>query len=480
MTALGELRLRCAQLRAQVVTQRARRGAVLALLALVLPATGCTMIPRYERPPAPIAQRFPGAGEAPAGASAAADVSWRTFLAEERLRRLVELALEQNRDVRVATLQMEQVRAQYRITRAASFPAVNAADTYTRQRAYGQTSSQWSASVGVTSYELDFFGRVRSLNQQALETYLATEEAQRSRKLATVGEVATQYFTLRAAEAQLALARDTLAAVQESFSLSQHLFDAGAANELDLRTAEGQVETATMNVLTYDRQREQAENALVFLVGQPLPEDLPAARPFQEAGLLAEIPAGLPSDLLQRRPDILEAEHTLKAANASIGAARAAFFPSISLTGSVGTASSQLSGLFGAGSGTWSFVPQISLPIFRGGQNVANLDSAEIAARVEVARYEKTIQVAFREVADALVGARVYAEQIAVERKAISAQQRRLDLATARYRSGEDSFLNVLSAQQDLYAAQQGLLQAQLNRLSSQITLYKALGGGWQ
>jgi multidrug efflux system outer membrane protein len=357
---------------------------------------------------------------------------------------------------------------------------VDGSGSYTRQRASGVTSDQWSASLGTTAYEVDLFGRVRSLNRQALEKYLATAEARRSAQISLVAEVANQYFTLRQAEEQLQLARQTLASVQGSYGLNKATFDAGASNELDLRTAEGQVQTAKINALTYERQVAQAENYLVLLVGQPLPADLPASRSFGDTNVLVDVPAGLPSELIQRRPDILEAEHTLKAANANIGAARAAFFPTITLTASIGATSSQLSKLFGSGTGIWSFSPQVTLPIFTGGQNRADLDSAKVSTRIEVANYEKAIQTAFREVADALVANSSYASQIAEQGTLIDAQQRRFDLANTRYRQGEDSYLNVLSAQQDLYSAQQGLLEAQFNKLASQISLYTALGGGWK
>jgi multidrug efflux system outer membrane protein len=342
------------------------------------------------------------------------------------------------------------------------------------------TSNSFSASVGVTAYELDLFGHVRSQTAQALEQYFQTQEAQRAARVSLVAQVATQYLTLRETEELLKLSQDTLTAVQGSYDLNKATFDAGASNELDLRQSEGQVETARINVETYQRQLQQARNALQLLLGQAIPEDLPPGRPFSDAGLVADVAAGLPSDLIVRRPDILEAEHALKAANANIGVARAAFFPSISLTGSVGTTSTQLSSLFKAGSGDWSFGPQISLPLFSGGRNVAGLDSAKVGERLQVAAYEKAIQTAFREVADALVGVESYARQITLEQSLIDTQQRRLELASLRYRQGEDTYLNELAAQQDLYSAQQGLLQAQFNRLSSKISLYQALGGGWK
>jgi multidrug efflux system outer membrane protein len=466
------------------------------------------MIPAYQRPAAPVPARFAAATAVAGGAAGtetaaapatapAAEISWRSFVEDERLRRLIGLALANNRDLRVAMLNVEQARAQYRVTRSASFPTIDGSGGYTAERSAsvaipgfasipgfssspGLITRQWSASIGTNSYELDLFGRVRSLNQQALEKFFATAEAQRDAQITLVAEVATQYFTLREADEQLELAQQTLVSVQGAYDLNKISFDAGENNELDLRTAEGQVQTARINVVSYERARAQALDALVLLVGRPLPADLPAPRAFDDASLLAPVPPGLPSDLVQRRPDILEAEHTLKAANANIGAARAAFFPTISLTGSLGTTSTQLSGLFGAGNGTWNFAPQISVPIFAGGENRANLDVARISTRIDVADYEKAIQTAFREVADALVADDTYARQIAAEVDAIKAQQRRLELATLRYREGEDTYLNVLSAQQDLYSAQQGRLEAQFNRLSSQIALYQALGGGWK
>jgi multidrug efflux system outer membrane protein len=461
-----------------------------AIAVAALTLCGCTMIPRYERPPAPVAERFPGAvGSSDA---AAANLGWRDFFHEARLVRLIELALAENRDLRVAALNVQRSRAEYRVTRSSSLPTIDATGVFSRQHVTGTaiapgtptsaefTGNEWSASVGVSAYELDFFGRIRSLNRQALEQYFATAEAQRSAQISLVAEVATQYFALRQAEEQLKLAGQTVEAVQESYNLNKVSFDAGQIAELDLRTSEGQVQTAQTNVVVYERQLAQAVNALVLLVGQPLPPDLPAPTEFDAVGVLAGVPAGLPSDLVQRRPDILEAEHTLKAANANIGAARAAFFPTVTLTGSVGSVSPQLSKLFGSSTGQWSFSPQISLPLFAGGKNLANLDAAGVSTRTEVANYEKAIQTAFREVADALIAHSTYATEVQVETDEINTQQRRLELATARYRQGEDSYLNVLSAQQDLYSVQQSRLQAQFNSLSSQISLYQALGGGWK
>ena len=450
---------------------------ILTLIGVAL-SSGCTLIPKYDRPQAPVPDQFPGASTAQEGRSAS-DVSWRELIAERRLLRLIELALAENRDLRRAALNVEQARAQYRITRANAYPTLEASAGLLRQHTE-TTVESWSVEADISAYELDFFGRIRSLNEQALQQYLATTEAQRAAQVSLVAEVAIQYFALREAEEQLSLARHTLETVLELYRLNQASFDAGAIGELDLRAAEGQVQTARVNVLTYERQLRQAENALSLLIGTALPADLPASASFNDPMLLAQVPAGLLSDLLARRPDILEAEHTLQAANANVGAARAAFFPSISLTGSVGRTSPELSDLFGSSTHAWSFQPQLRLPIFTGGANSANLEAAKVETRIEVASYEKAIQTAFREVADALIAESTYADEIQAQTLAIAAQQRRLELADARYRQGEDSYLNVLTAQQDLYAAQQGQLQAQFNRLSSQISLYRALGGGWQ
>jgi multidrug efflux system outer membrane protein len=455
---------------------RFRRHLALAGAALIL--SGCTMMPRYTRPAAPVAEQYPGLTAT--NQPAAAELAWTDFFADERLKKLVALALANNRDMRVAVLNVEESRAEYRVTRSASLPTVAGSGSFTRSSTGGHIENQWSASLGTTAYELDLWGRVRSLNKQALEKYFATDEARRSEQISLVAAVATEYFTLRETEELLELSRQTRQAVQESYDLNGAMFNAGASSALDLREAEGQVQTAKISVTTYERQAAQAENYLTLLVGQPLPSDLPAPRPFTDTNLLAEIPAGLPSELLEQRPDILEAEHTLKAANANIGAARAAFFPTISLTASIGSSSSQLSQLFGAGTGVWSFSPQVTVPIFTAGQNLADLAAATVSRRIEVANYEKAIQTAFREVADALVGVGSYAEQIKEEAALVHAQQNRYELATLRFRQGDDTYLNALTAQQDLFSAQQGLIQAQYNQLASRISLYQALGGGWR
>ena len=429
-----------------------------------------------------------------AAASSAVDASlvpelgWRDLFGDERLKALVGLALRNNRDLRVAALNVELTQAQYRIQRAERLPAVSASASGARQHVPADLSStgramtgtSYSVGLGATAFELDLFGRVRSLSEAAVQQYFATEEARRSAHIALVAQVASQYLAGRALEDQVALARRTLETVESSFTLAKRTFEAGRTSELDVRTAEAQVQTARFNLSTALEQRAQSQHALVVLVGQPLPEDLPPPTALDAQALLADLPAGVPSDVLLRRPDILAAEHGLMSASAVIGAARAAFFPSISLTAFGGTSSAELSGLFGGGSGAWSFTPTIRLPIFQGGALRASLDAAEVRRSIQVAQYERAIHVAFREVADALVARTALEEQLEAQRARVDAEQRcRYDLSDLRYRKGVDSYLGVLTAQRDLFAAQQILIQARLERLTNLIDLYRALGGGW-
>ena len=457
----------------------------------VLALAGCTLAPKYQRPTAAVSPNWPavpGEKPSPTNAVSAADIGWREFFRDPRLQELIGLALTNNPDLRVAVLNVEQSRAQYRIQRSALLPEIDATGSGTRQRlpadlsgtGHPLTTSDYSLNLGTASYELDLFGRVRSLKAAALENYFATEEARRSAQIALVAGVGNACLLEHAVTEQLAVARQTLAAVQASYELTQRSYKAGVVSELDLRTAEGQVQTARSNVAAYEQQLAEAENNLVLLVGQPLPKDLPPPQPFGSAEYLSDVPAGLPSDLLQRRPDILGAEHQLKAASASIGAARAAFFPSVTLTASGGTASSQLANLFAPGSGTWMFSPQVTLPIFTAGRNLANLNAANVGKQIKVANYEKAIQSAFRDVSDSLAARAAVAVQLDAGKALVKAEQRRYELADARFRQGVDNYLTVLSAQQDLYQAQENLIQSQFSRLSSLINLYQALGGGWR
>lgn len=459
------------------------------LLGLALLA-GCSLAPKYQRPAAPVASAYPESGAttaAPAAPGAAADLAWRRFFGDPRLQRLLELSLANNRDLRVAALNVDRVRALYNIQRTALIPSVNATGDGVRQRTPADlsssgravTGSSYSVGAEIPSYEVDFFGRVASLRDQVLQQYLATEEAQLAARISLISSVSRQYLTLLAADEQLALARGTFEAAERSYALTRQSFEAGVSSELDLRTSEAQREAYRASVAGLEQTRKQAENALVLLVGSPLPADLPPAGSLATQALLEDIPAGLPSELLVRRPDIRQAEHTLQAANAAIGIARAAFFPSVTLTAFGGTASSELSGLFEPGSGSWKFAPSISLPIFAAGRNKAQLDVAWIEQRIEVANYEKAIQTAFREVADALAVRASIGTQISAQEARVTAARRRYELSNQRYESGVDSFLTVLLAQQELFGAEQSLIDARLSRLSNLISLYAALGGGW-
>ncbi|HWW04800.1 efflux transporter outer membrane subunit [Collimonas sp.] len=460
------------------------------LLAFI---AGCSLQPVYQRPALPVSAAFPS-GQAyqasaakPGGTTLpAAAIGWRNFLPDPRLQRLVELALQNNRDLRVAVLNVEKVQAQYRIQRASLLPQVNGNAGISDSRTPASVSSSHNPStshdysVGLSaSWEIDFFGRLRSLSDAALQQYLASADARQAAQILLVSQVADQYLATLAYDEQLMLTQGTLQTAQASYQIVKLQFDTGTASELDLRLSQTIVEQAQVNYSAQLRLRAQAENALVLLVGQPLPRDLPPAVRLDGQAILTDIPAGLPSDLLQRRPDILQAEAVLRSENADIGAARAAFFPHIALTGSLGTASATLGGLFAAGSSAWSFIPSLILPIFNAGANQANLDLALIQKDIGVAQYEKTIQTAFREVADGLAARGTYDDQLAAQQRYAEAQQRRFELANMLYANGSDSYLNVLTAQTDLYAAQQALITARLNRLTSLVDLYRALGGGW-
>ncbi|SDJ33272.1 outer membrane protein, multidrug efflux system [Pseudomonas delhiensis] len=457
---------------------RAALGAALALGALA----GCSLAPHYERPPSPVAEDWatPQAGEAQR------PLPWREFFADPALAGLIADALENNRDLRVAVLNIEKARAQYRISRADLLPSVDAGVSGNGQRTPADLSSsgrtatthRYDAGVGFASYEVDFFGRVRSLNEQALEAYLQTVEAQRAARIALVAEVATAWYQLQADLQALAIARQTLESQRQSYATIRSSYEAEVATELDLSQAESTVRAAEASQAQYRRLVEQDGNALVLLVGKPLePQRLRQAAP-QALALDAPLPAGLPSAALTRRPDILAAEHALKAANANIGAARAAFFPRIGLTASAGSASAELGQLFAGGQGAWSFVPSISLPIFDWGRNQANLDVARVQTSIEVANYQKAIQVAFREVADGLAARGTLQEQVRAQALLVKANAHSYDLARARYEQGVDTYLNALDAQRALFAAQQELVATELAREQNRVALYKALGGG--
>jgi multidrug efflux system outer membrane protein len=469
------------------------------LVAAVATLLGaCTFEPHYHRPPAPV-PALPGGT---AGATAAADIGWRAFFPDPQLQQLVALALTNNRDLRVAALNVQSAQAQYRIQRAQLFPTVNASAVEQVQEislgvleaefpnaaagaagggtlpSGGITFRTYDVGVGFTNYELDLFGRIRSLSHAALQQYFSSGETRRSVQLTLVAEVATAYITVLTDQTLLDITRDTLKSQEESYALTQKQFNGGTTTELALRQAETTVDTARANLAQYNRQLAQDRDALQLLLGAPIPDGIDFSGGLDRGNMVAELEEGIPSDVLVRRPDVLAAEHQLMAANAEIGAARAAFFPAISLTGNFGTESTQLSGLFKGGSRAWTFSPQISVPIFAGGANVANLQATKLARDTAVAQYEKAIQTAFREVADALIARGTLDEQLAAQQALATASAAAYRLADMRYRGGVDSYLSALVAQVSLYSAQQQLQTVRLLRLQNLVTLYKALGGG--
>ena len=452
-------------------------------LALALALAGCmSLAPKYERPAAPVAASFPELAPGAATGAAAASIAWQQFFADARLKQLIELALANNRDLRVAILNIEQARAQYQIRRADTLPSVSAGASGSRaaEREGSEDSirSTYSAGLVVSAFELDLFGRVRSLSDAALAQFLATEEARKATHISLVASVANAYLQLLADEELLALTQKTLDARLESLKLVQLKYDNGVVSKLDLQQSLSLVDSARVTLAQQQRLRAQDTNLLTLLVGQTLPETLAPGATLAET-MLSELPGGLPSDLLAVRPDIRAAEQQLIAANANIGAARANFFPRISLTGSAGSVSSELSGLFKSGSFGWSFAPQMVLPIFDYGRNSATLGSAKAGREIAVAQYEKSIQTAFREVADGLAGQATFSEQLRAQRAVADAEAERFNLSDLRYRSGASSYLDLLDAQRSLFAAQQAAVQANLQRLQNQVTLYRVLGGGW-
>jgi len=459
------------------------------LPALVLAVfCGCSPVPEYVRPESPVQERWP-TGSAydnvpAAGGVPAAATSWRAFIADERLREIVETALRNNRDLRTAALNVERARALYGVQRAELLPAVNANARGGRERlpadltrsGSANTSGIYSVNLGILSWEIDFFGRIRSLEAAALEQYLATEQARRSAQILLVSDVSTAYLTLAADRENLRLAQETLENQQAAYGLIRRRYDVGLSPELDLRQAQTRVEAARVDVALYTGIAAQDENALNLLAGTPVPANLlpPAlsgVRPFPP------VAPGMPSEVLLGRPDILQAENQLKAANANIGAARATLFPRISLTATAGTASSALSGLFAPGSGAWLYTSQVVLPIFDA-RAWGALDVTKVDREIAVAQYEKAIQTAFREVADALAVQGTVERQLSAQQSLADAVAATYRLSGARYSKGVDSYLGVLDAQRSLYAAQQGLIAVRLAQLANQVRLYAALGGG--
>ena len=460
---------------------RTRLGAIAAAALLA----GCSLVPTYERPVAPIGADWPvTAGAVSVDGVAAADLPWEQFVQDAQLRDVIALALQNNRDLRVAVQNIEQARAQYQIRRADQVPTINAAATGNRQPAAdgsGGISSAYTAGLAMASWEIDFFGRVASLKEAALAQFLATQEARSAVQTSLIASVVSTWLSLQTNEELLSLTQRTMVTRDDSLRLNRLRFDQGVTSALDLRQAESLTAAARSTLAQQQRLRALDVNALTLLVGQPVPERLlPNVQADGGAVALRDVPEGMPSDLLERRPDIRQAEQQLIAANANIGAARAAFFPRIALTASAGTASNALSGLFKSGSWGWTLAPQAVLPIFDAGRNQAGLDSARAGREIAVAQYDKAIQSAFREVADALAGRATLGEQVLAQQAQATAEADRFRLADLRYRNGVASYLDVLDAQRALFATQQALAQSQLAQRQNQVALYKALGGGWR
>lgn len=461
----------------------------LLLLMIVVVLGGCTLAPKYVQPQAPVPAAWPSGPAYKATAAGttnqAAGISWRDFYVDAKLQKIIELALANNRDLRVAALTIEKTRAAYRIQRADLLPSVNAVGYGTKQNIFVDVNSfreamqieYYSVNLGFSSYELDLFGRIRSLKARALEQYLATEQSRHSMQISLMAEITGVYLNLAADRERLRLAQDTWDSQETTYEMIQRRFEVGESSELDLRQAQTRLDTARVDIAKYTGKVALDENALNLLAGSYVPAEL---LPIELGTITAikDISAGLPSETLQRRPDILQAENQLKSANANIGAARAAFFPSIILTGNYGTMDDELAGLFSRGTAVWNFTPQITLPIFNTGRNRANLDTAKAERDIYVAQYEKAIQTAFREVADALAQRGTLLDQMEAQQSLVDATAASYGLSDARYRSGIDSYLAVLDSQRSLYGAQQGLIAIHLARLANLVTLYKVMGGG--
>ena len=472
-------------------TGRVRPAATAAALAALL--AGCNLAPLHQTPALPVPATVGTADAAPASADgaslqAAAALGW---VQSPQLREVIALALANNRDLRVAVENIERARAQYGITRADLLPGVNAQAQASRARtAAGMTSAtqaasvstQYTAQLGFASYEIDLWGRVRNLSEAALQQFLQSQQNRRNVQIGLVADVGNAWLTLAADQARLQLARETLASREKAYELTRRMHAIGSTSGLVLAQNQTTVDTARGDVASYTAQVERDRNALQWLVGGPVPEAL-LPRPetlradAQAAAALLPVPTPLPSSVLLARPDVQAAEHGLRAMEANIGAARAALFPTIGLTASVGTGSRELDGLFGGGSGTWSFVPLVKLPIFDAGRNRAGVEVAEANQRIAVAQYEKAVQTAFRETADVLADRAQWDERIAAQTSLVGATQKAFDLSEARFKAGTDNYLTVLDAQRSLYAAQQALIGLRLSEQLNRVTLWKVLGG---
>ncbi len=480
----------------------------LMILAAGMCLSGCmTLAPKYQRPANPAPAAWPqGDAYKPTEDGKATDLAWRDFFTDPKLKAVIELALDNNRDLRVSILNIEEARAQYGAQRSALFPTIAASGSAVSERTAanlggsiastgtaaatggsvtgGSTGKRdfriYSADVGVSSYELDLWGRIKSLTRQASEQLMAAKEARRSAQISLISEVATAYLTLGADRQRLKAAQDTLKSDEETVRITRARFQNGIVSELDVRQAQTPADQARSDALADTTQGAQDLNALNLLVGASTPEALLPTGLDQTPATLADVPAGLSSSVLLYRPDVLQSEHQLRSYNANIGAARAAFFPTITLTGSAGSESLYLDRLFTPGSGIWTFAPNISLPIFSGGRNIANLHFAQAERDTAVAQYELAIQTAFRETADALAQRGTAVQQIEAQEELVQAATAAVKLSQVRYEQGVDTYLTLLVAQRTLYTAQQTLISARLTRASNLVTLYRVLGGGVQ
>ncbi|MBR0648258.1 efflux transporter outer membrane subunit [Roseomonas terrae] len=474
----------------------------LSFAALLL--AGCSLIPdrpstdptvQAAWPEGPAYRATAAPQSAPIDATLEADaIGWRDVFTDQRLQRAIETAIANNRDLRIAVLNVSLAEAQYRVQHGELFPNVGASADLSASRSplgvvgsgapangtAGVTRRIWGAGVGISTYEIDLFGRVQSLSEAAFQRYLGYAETRRAAQISLIGQVAEAWLAIAADQEAIDLTRRTLANQQEAFAITRAAYQGGTATELALRQAQTSVETARASLERYTRFKAQNENGLALLLGRPVPQDMLPSSLSDLGRPVSDVPAGVSSAILLRRPDVLAAERNLVAANAEIGAARAAFFPSITLTASAGTASASLSNLFGAGSGTWSFAPQINLPIFTGGTLQGSLDAAKIRTDIQVATYERAVQTAFREVADSLAARGTFDRQIAAQRALVGAYQGAYGVALTRFRSGLDNYQAALDAQRQLFTAQQELIAQELLRQQNRVSLYRALGGGWQ
>lgn len=450
-------------------------------LPLLLSAAlaGCSFEPHYQRPEPPVPPSWP-VGDSYLRQSEAAlpTVTWRDIFRDPKLQHLIEQALVNNRDLRIAAANIASARAQYRVQRSDLLPTITGGGGATVSGGGGNgTNSRFSVDVGLNNFELDLFGRVRSLSHSALDQYFATEAAARATRLSLVGEIATAYFTLAADRSLLAVAEETAASARRSVQLTNARLQGGVSSRIDLRQAQTTLDQALSDVASQTTDVAQDRNALQLLVGAPVADaDLPASIESVDQSV-GELPAGLDSNILLRRPDVVEAEYQLRAANARIGAARAAFFPRISLTGLLGLASSSLTGLFSGGAFNWSAGANASVPIFDAGANRGNLAFARAQRELFLAQYEKTIQTAFREVSDALARRGTIDAQMRAQMDLVAAARDAFNLSEARFRGGIDPYLNTLLAQRTLYSAQQSLARTRLQRATNLADLYRTLGG---